>query len=143
MRMRWYETLPMEKPVTCSLCLSCLNFHGKYFYFKEGIQKLSKLLEISCLPVMKSKLTIIPQFLTCFTHTCQLCVPTIEEVTLKLFFWCGCCSLLIFVAKTVIKGTQLQCLCTHKVPSQVEEQKTIETLPYDRKNFTEYLKRET
>ena len=48
-------------------------------------------------------------------------LPTIEEVTLKLFFWCGCCSLLIFVAKTVIKGTQLQCLCTHKVPSQVEE----------------------
>ena len=114
MRMRWYETLPMEKPVTCSLCLSCLNFHGKYFYFKEGIQKLSKLLEISCLPVMKSKLTIIPQVLTCFTHTCHLCVPTIEEVTLKLFFWCGCCSLLIFVAKTVI----LQFMYTRYPPRQ-------------------------
>ena len=27
-------------------------------------------------------------------------------------FWCGCCSLLIFVVKKAIKGTELQFLCT-------------------------------
>ena len=25
--------------------------------------------------------------MTCFTHTCQLCVPTIVEVSLKRFFF--------------------------------------------------------
>ena len=30
----------------------------------------------------------------------------------KKIFWCGCCSLLIFVAKKPTKGTELQFLCT-------------------------------
>ena len=30
----------------------------------------------------------------------------------KYIFWCGCCSLLIFVAKKAGKGTKLQFLCT-------------------------------
>ena len=30
----------------------------------------------------------------------------------KNIFWYGCCSLLIFVAKKVTKGTELQFLCT-------------------------------
>ena len=51
--------------------------------------------------------------MTCFTQTCQLCVPTIVEVSfMKNIFWCGCCSLLIFVAKKAGKGTELQFLCT-------------------------------
>ena len=53
---------------------------------------------------MKTDLTIIPLCLTCFTDTCKLCMPTIVEVSLK-YFWYGCCSLLIFVAKKAIKGT--------------------------------------
>ena len=53
-----------------------------------GIQKFLKLIEVSCLQIIKGKLTIIPQCLTCFTHTCQLCVPTIVEVSLKRFFFC-------------------------------------------------------
>ena len=53
---------------------------------------------------MRSKLTAIPKCLTCFTQTCQLCVPTIVEVSLK-YFWCGCWSLMIFVAKKATKGT--------------------------------------
>ena len=31
---------------------------------------------------------------------------------MKNIFWCGCCSLLIFVAKKAGKGTELQFLCT-------------------------------
>ena len=31
---------------------------------------------------------------------------------MKNMFWCGCFSLLIFVAKKVTKGTELQFLCT-------------------------------
>ena len=51
--------------------------------------------------------------LTCFTQTCQLCVSTI----VKMFFMknislCGCCSLLIFVAKKAGKDTELQLLST-------------------------------
>ena len=78
---------------------------------KARIQKFSKLIEISCLQVMKSKLTIIPSYLTCFIQTFQLCIPTIVEVSLQRFF-CGCCSLLIFVAQKATKGTELQFLCT-------------------------------
>ena len=61
---------------------------------------------------MKSKLTIIPSYFTCFIQTCQLCIPAIVEVSLQRFFMCGCCSLLIFVAKKATKGTELQFLCT-------------------------------
>ena len=40
----------------------------------------------------------------------------------KNIFWCGCCSLLIFVAKKAAEGTELQFLCTKAVsPSKVEE----------------------
>ena len=78
---------------------------------KARIQKFSKLIDISCLQVMKSKLTIIPSYLTCFIQTYQLCIPTILEVSLQIFF-CGCPSLLIFVAKKATKGTELQFLCT-------------------------------
>ena len=30
---------------------------------------------------------------------------------LKIYFWCGCCSLLIFVATKATKGTELSFLC--------------------------------
>ena len=36
------------------------NVHGKCFSLKARILKFSKLIEISCLQVIKSKLTIIP-----------------------------------------------------------------------------------
>ena len=36
-----------------------LNFHGKCFSWKVGIQKFLRLTEVSCLQVIKSKLTII------------------------------------------------------------------------------------
>ena len=52
-----------------------------------GIQKLLKLIEISCLQVIKGKWTMIPKCFTYFTHICQLCVPTIVEVPLKRFFF--------------------------------------------------------
>ena len=45
--------------------------------------------------------------------TMSVCVPTIVEVSfMKNIFWCGCCSLLIFVAKKAGKGTKLQFLWT-------------------------------
>ena len=50
--------------------------------------------------------------MTWFIQTCQLCIPTIVEVSLQRFFLCGCHSLLIFVAKKATKGTELQFLCT-------------------------------
>ena len=50
-------------------------------FYESGNTGVSKMIEIGCLQVMKSKLTTILQCLTCFTHTCQLCVPTIED-------WC-------------------------------------------------------
>ena len=50
----------------------------------------------------------IPYCLTCFTLTCQLCVSTIVKVSVgKNISWCGCCSLLIFVAKKAGKGKEL------------------------------------
>ena len=81
-------------------------------FFESEDTEVSKLIEISCLQVMKSKLTITPRCLTCFTQTFQLCVPIIVEMSfMKNIFWCGCRSLLIFVAKKVCKGTELQFLC--------------------------------
>ena len=59
MRMWCYETLTMGKPVAGSLCLKCFNFYGKCFSLKAGIPEFSKMIEISCLQVMKSKLTTI------------------------------------------------------------------------------------
>ena len=48
----------------------------------------------------------IPYYSTCYTQTCQLCVPTIVKVSfMKNIFWCGCCSLLILIAKKGLKGT--------------------------------------
>ena len=38
---------------------------------------------------------------------CQLCVPTIVDMSLKRIFCCGCCSLLIFVDRKATKGTEL------------------------------------
>ena len=58
-RMGCHETLTMGKPVSGSLCLLCLNFHGKCFSLKPGIQEFSKMIEISCLQVIKSKSTTI------------------------------------------------------------------------------------
>ena len=45
----------MEKLVAGSLCLQCLNVHGKCFSLKVRIQKFLKLIEISWLQVMKKK----------------------------------------------------------------------------------------
>ena len=39
----------------------------------------------------------------------------------KNIFQCGCCSLLIFVAKKATRGTELQFFFVHKAPSKVEE----------------------
>ena len=39
----------------------------------------------------------------------------------KNIFLCGCCSLLIFVAKKATRGTELQFFFVHKAPSKVEE----------------------
>ena len=46
----------MEKPVAGSLCLECLNFHGKCFSLKVGIQKFLKLIEVGCLQVIKRQI---------------------------------------------------------------------------------------
>ena len=55
----------------------------------------------------------IPYCLTCITQTCLLSVSTIVKVSvMKNISWCGCCSLLIFVAKNAGKGTEVQFLCT-------------------------------
>ena len=53
------KTITMGKPVAGGLCLQCFNFHGKCFSLKAGIPEFSKMIEISCLQVMKSKLTTI------------------------------------------------------------------------------------
>ena len=82
------------------------------FFFESEDTVVSKLIEISCLQVMKCKPTIIPRCLTCFTQTFQLCVPIMVEMSfMKNIFWCGRRSLLIFVAKKFGKGTELQFLC--------------------------------
>ena len=59
-------------------------------FFESGDTEVLKLIEISCLQVIKGKLTVRltkSGCLTCFTHICQLCVPTIVEVSLKRFFF--------------------------------------------------------
>ena len=76
----------MGKPVAGGLCLQCFNFHGKCFSLKAGIPEFSKMIEISCLQVMKSTLTTILECLTYSTNTCQLCVPAMVEVSLKRLF---------------------------------------------------------
>ena len=58
---------------------------------KVGIQKFSKLIEVGFMSVV------------CTYH---------RKGVFKNIFWCGCCSLLIFVAKKATKGTGLQFLCT-------------------------------
>ena len=55
-------------------------------FFESGDSEFFKTDILSCLQVMMSKLIIILQCLTCFTQTCQLCVPAIVEVSSKIFF---------------------------------------------------------
>ena len=65
-----------------------LKFSSEMLFFESGDTEVFKAgRSISCLQVIKGKLTIIPLSLTCFTHTCQLCVPTIVEVSLKRPFF--------------------------------------------------------
>ena len=72
-----------------------------------------KLIEISWLQVMKSKLKNLLNCLTCFPQTCQWCVSTVVKVSvMRNISWCGCCSFLIFIAKKAGKGTELQFLST-------------------------------
>ena len=62
---------------------------------------------------MKSKLTIIPQCLICFTQTCQLCVPTIVEVFFMNYFFAVAVVLCwSFQPKKAGKSTELKFLCT-------------------------------
>ena len=75
------------------------KFSWEMPFLKAEIQRFSKLLEISCLQLMKSKLRIIPLCLTCFTHY--------RGVSINIF-WYFCCSLLIFMAKKATEGTELQ-----------------------------------
>ena len=83
------------------------------FFFESGDSEVFKTDILSCLQVMTSKLTIILQCLTCFTQTWLSVVCTCHcRGVFKNIFWYGCCSLLIFVAKKAIKGTELQFLCT-------------------------------
>ena len=60
-----------------NLLLAVYVFNVKYSwemsFLKAEIKKFWKLLKISCWQVMKSKMTIIPWCLTCFTHPCLLC----------------------------------------------------------------------
>ena len=76
------ENLVWNKLVAGSLCLQCLNVHGKCFSLKVRIQKFLKLIEISWLQEMKNKLTnsYLNYSLTFVTQTCQLCVSTIVKV---------------------------------------------------------------
>ena len=120
MRMWCYETLTMAKPVAGSLCLQCFNFHGKCFSLKAGIPEFSKMIEISCLQVMKSKLTTILNAWHALQIQLSVVCTCYGRGVSKKTFWCGCCSLWIFVAKKATKGTELQFLCT-KTPSKVEE----------------------
>ena len=55
-------------------------------FFESGDSEVFKTDILSCLQVMTSKLTIILPCLTCFTQTCQLCIPAIVEVFSKIFF---------------------------------------------------------
>ena len=67
-----------------------LKFSWEMLFFESGDTEVLKLIEISCLQVIKGKLTVRltkSGCLTCFTHICQLCVPTIVEVSLKRFFF--------------------------------------------------------
>ena len=63
-----------------------LKFSWEMLFFESGDTEVLKLIEISCLQVIKGKLTVRltkSGCLTCFTHICQLCVPTIVEVSLR------------------------------------------------------------
>ena len=92
------------------ICLQHFNFHGKCFFLKGEIQKFLRLLEISCLQVRNSKLIIIimldilqSYMLVVYNYHCRGVFQNI--------FWCGCCSLLIFVAKKATWVIELQFLC--------------------------------
>ena len=115
MRIGCYET--MEKPVAGSLCLKCLNVHGKCFSFKARIQKFSKLVEMSCSQEMKSKWTII--YLNAWHASLKhvSCVYIVEVSFIKKYFlvW-----LLFFIdlcsQKKAGKGTELQFMYTRHPP---------------------------
>ena len=44
-----------------------------------------------------------------------VCTYHYSGVFHEKYFWCGCCSLSIFVAKKATKGTRLQFLCTQGI----------------------------
>ena len=58
---------------------SILKFSWEMFFFESGDTEVFK--------ADRNKLFASNKCLTCFTHTCQLCVPTIVEVSLKKFFF--------------------------------------------------------
>ena len=90
-----------------------MNVHGKSFSSKGRIQKFLKLIEISCLQVMKKQTdnhTLMLDML--HSNMSVVCTYHCRGVFHENIFWCGCCSLLIFVAETDTEGTELQFLCT-------------------------------
>ena len=109
----WWESDVMkqlENPVAGTLWLWCLNVHGKCFPSKARIQKFSKLIEISCLQVMK-KQTDNHTFMLDMLHLNMsvVCTYHCRGVFHEKYFlvW-----LLFFVAKKAGRGTELQFLCT-------------------------------
>ena len=59
---------------------------------------------------------------------------------MKNIFWCGCCSLSIFVAKKATKGTRLQFLCTQDIiqGGKIDYQRLMFTCTYRNHEFKQY-----
>ena len=99
---------------TCCWLLMSHKFSWEMLFFKSKDTEVFRA-DRNNLVARNEKQTdkFIPYYLTHFTQTCQLCVSTIVKVSvMKNISWCGCCSLLIFVAQKAGKGTEFQFLCT-------------------------------
>ena len=72
----------MEKPVAGSLSVM-FKCSWEMLFFESNDKEIFKADRNKLFACnMTSKLTIIPRCLTCFTQTCQLCVPSIVDMSL-------------------------------------------------------------
>ena len=129
-----------------------LNVHGKCFSLKARIQKFSKLVEISCLQEIKSKLTFIPLYAWYASFKHVSCVYTYHKdcrsvfhekyLLVWLLFFVNLCS-----QKELVKALTFN-FYVHKAPFKVKEQKTMDwCLPgtcthhnYISKQYSTYIK---
>ena len=109
-RIWCYET--MEKPVAGSSCLFFNLFMGNAFLWKQGYRCFQSWYRNKLFASNEKQIDSHTLMLVMLHSNMSVLCTYLYIGAFKKIFWCGFCSLLIFLAKKATKGTELQFLCT-------------------------------